>query len=158
MDLDSWAKRWCIQDAALADLRQLLGTINSGLNPIDVAMSEAGVQSQIRLEASQKGCRLWRNNVGAAHMQDGSFIRYGLANDSTGVNRTIKSADLIGIRPVKIEQYMVGWILGQFLSREIKKPNWKYTGTDREKGQLQWAQLILSLGGDACFASGIGTI
>ncbi len=121
-------------------------------------LSEAALQNLVKLEASNKGCRLWRNNVGAAYMKDGSFIRYGLANDSATLNREIKSADLIGIRPVLITPDMVGTILGQFLSREIKASGWKYTGTDREKAQLAWAELILSLGGDAAFAVGEGTI
>lgn len=158
MELDQWAKRWCIADAAIAELRQIWGIIDTGINPKDLATSEAGVQSIIKLEASRKGCRLWRNNLGATHTIDGSFIRYGLANESTGINQRIKSADLIGIRPVIIEPCMIGWTIGQFMSREIKPANWKYKGTEREKAQMKWAQLILSFGGDACFATGEGTI
>lgn len=156
MQLDQWAKKWCISSAAIADLRQILGTAYTGVTKEE--LSEGGVQSRVRLEASQKGCRLWRNNVGATYTTDGAFIRYGLANESTGVNKQIKSADLIGIRPIKITLEMVGMTIGQFMSREIKKANWRYTGSDREQAQLKWAELILSLGGDACFAIGEGTI
>lgn len=120
--------------------------------------SETGLSSIIRLEASMKGCRLWRNNVGATYTPKGDFIRYGLANDSSGLNREIKSADLIGIRPVVITVDMVGVTIGQFLSREVKAPGWKYKGTDRERAQLAWAELIISLGGDAGFAVSEGTI
>jgi len=119
---------------------------------------ESKIQSIIRLEASHKGCRLWRNNVGALYTKEGNFVRYGLANDSAAINKIIKSSDLIGIRPIKITQDMVGKTIGQFLSREIKKSNWKYAGTEREKAQLAWINLINSLGGDACFATGEGTI
>ena len=120
--------------------------------------SEAYIQSLVRLEASRKGARLWRNNVGAAVMQDGSFVRYGLANDSKAVNNAIKSADLIGIKPVLITLDLVGCTIGQFVSREIKASDWKYRGTDRERAQLAWALFILSLGGDAAFTNREGTI
>jgi len=157
MQLSQWASRWCIPYAAIADLRQMLGIECTNNGPKE-DRSESAVQSLVRLEASRKGARLWRNNVGAAYMQDGNFIRYGLANESTGVNRTIKSADLIGIRPIKVTHELLGVTIGQFVSREIKTPNWRYTGSDREKAQLRWAELILSLGGDACFAIGEGTL
>jgi hypothetical protein len=121
-------------------------------------MREAGILSEVRLEASEKGCRLWRNNVGATYTDKGHFIRYGLANDSAQLNAVLKSADLIGIRPIVITPAHVGKIIGQFVSREIKQSNWRYTGTDREKAQLSWAELIISLGGDACFATGKGTL
>jgi hypothetical protein len=120
--------------------------------------SEAGILSDIRLEASEKGARLWRNNVGATYTQSGNFIRYGLANDSSQLNAVIKSADLIGIRPILITQEHVGMIIGQFISREVKKPGWRYSNTDRERAQSAWAELILSLGGDACFTTGRGTL
>ncbi len=120
--------------------------------------SEAGILSDIRLEASEKGARLWRNNVGATYASNGQFIRYGLANDSANLNKAIKSADLIGIRPVLITAEHVGMIIGQFISREIKKPGWSYRHTDREQAQSNWAELIISLGGDACFATSRGTL
>jgi hypothetical protein len=91
-------------------------------------------------------------------MQDGAFLRYGLANESSSLNKQIKSADLIGIRPIKITQSMIGFTFGQFISREIKASTWKFAGSDRERAQLRWAELILSYGGDACFANGEGTL
>jgi hypothetical protein len=156
MNLSLWAMRWGISEDAMNDLRTLMGLNHNGVATGE--MSEAGVQSRIRLEASKKNCRLWRNNVGATYTPEGAFIRYGLANESSGVNKQVKSADLIGIRPVKILSYHVGMIIGQFLSREVKAANWRYTGTDREQAQLRWAELILSLGGDACFTNREGTI
>lgn len=121
-------------------------------------ITESGVSSDIRLEASQKGGRLWRNNVGALATPAGQFIRFGLANDSAQLNRAIKSADLIGIRPILITTEHIGLTIGQFVSREVKHPGWKYTGTERELAQLAWAELINSLGGDACFATSRGTL
>jgi hypothetical protein len=120
--------------------------------------AEAQVQALVRLEASKVGARLWRNNVGAATMDNGTFVRFGLANDSPTVNSKLKSADLIGIRPVLITQGHVGRTIGQFLSREVKKPGWKYTGNEREKAQLHWAELIVSLGGDAAIITGTGSL
>ena len=120
--------------------------------------SESGVSSDIRLEASERGYRLWRNNVGAAYTSTGQFIRFGLANDSAQLNKVIKSADLIGIRPILITPAHVGMTIGQFISREVKHSTWKYTGTERERAQLAWAELVNSLGGDACFTIGRGTL
>lgn len=120
--------------------------------------SESAVLSDIRLEASERGARLWRNNVGATYTQRGDFIRYGLANDSKALNTALKSADLIGIRPVLITSEHVGSIIGQFISREIKHPGWRFNGTPRELAQLAWADLIMELGGDACFATSRGTL
>ena len=120
--------------------------------------SEARILSELRLEASELGYRLWRNNVGATYTSSGDFIRSGLANDSATLNKSIKSADLIGIKPILITQSHVGQIIGQFVSREVKSAGWNYSATDRERAQLSWAELILSLGGDACFATGKGTL
>lgn len=120
--------------------------------------SEAWAQSQVRLEASRAGCRLWRNNVGALLDARGVPVRYGLLNDSAALNRHVKSADLIGIKPVTIGLGHVGTVLGQFLSREIKAPGWRYSGDGREQAQLAWCHLVTSLGGDAGFATGAGTL
>ena len=121
-------------------------------------MNEASVQAAIRLEASQKGLRLFRNNCGAGFMRNGSFIRFGLANDSTAVNAVIKSADLIGIRPVVIEQWMVGHILGIFCSVECKASDWKPDNSDRYKAQLAWQSLIQSYGGEAHILNQTGSL
>ena len=109
----------------------------SRLNTAQVAnwsysVLESELQQQIRAEASRAGCVLWRNNVGAL---DG--VRYGLANDSRAMNQLHKSADLVGIEPVLITQAMVGSVVGRFLAREVKRPGWTWTGTEREQAQLQ---------------------
>lgn len=116
--------------------------------------TEAGAQVQVRLAATRTGVRLWRNNVGAGKLADGSFIRWGLANESTEMNRLLKSGDLIGIRPVLITPEHVGRTLGQFVSREVKRPGWRYTGNQRETAQQAWVDLIRRLGGDADFTTG----
>ena len=155
----SWAARWGVPPAAMAELQsQMLMLDGAPTGPATIGKSEAAVQNAVRLEASRKGGRLWRNNVGAGYSDTGDFLRWGLANDSAQVNRTIKSADLIGLRPVLIEPKHVGLVLGQFVSREIKASGWKFSGTEREVAQLNWATLVNTLGGDARFATGEGTL
>lgn len=157
MKFFEWAKRWNVPPQAIDELTISLTKGKPVVQTIEQA-SEAAVMALVRLEASKKGARLWRNNVGATYTKDGSFIRYGLANESKNINESLKSADLIGIKPVEITPEMVGLIIGQFVSREIKPPGWEFKGTKREQAQLAWAQLVNSLGGDACFATSEGTL
>lgn len=122
-------------------------------------MKEGEVSRLIRLEASRKRVYLWRNNVGATYTRNGSFLRYGLANESKEMNRKLKSGDLIGIRPIVIEQWMVGGVIGQFVSRECKKSNWKESKTSpREIAQRAWRDLIIRLGGDAAIVTKEGSL
>lgn len=157
MNLLQWAAKWGIPYEAIYDLRREFGTVDTDPAPIRGA-SEAAVQNNVRLEASRKGLRLWRNNVGACMDDAGNFIRYGLANDSKKMNDLIKSSDLIGIRPVTVTQDHVGLIIGQFVAREVKSGDWSYSGTDRERAQLRFLELVASLGGDAAFAVGEGSL
>lgn len=157
--INEWAQRWGVSPLALSELATLIQTntpepAHAPANPI----SEAGVQNIVRLEASKKGIRLWRNNVGAYQDEYGNFIRYGLANDSQAMNRAIKSSDLVGIRPVLIEPHMVGYTIGQFVAREIKSGNWRYKGTKHEQAQSRFLELVCTMGGDGSFANSEGTL
>lgn len=156
-NLFMWAQKWGISTAAVKDLIDELGAGQPSINTVP-GTSEAAIQSQVRLEGSRNGCRLYRNNVGACQDSTGRHIRYGIANESKKMNEHIKSSDLIGIRPVKITEDMVGSTIGQFMAREIKAGGWQYAGTDREQAQLRFLELICSLGGDACFANSVGSI
>jgi hypothetical protein len=112
--------------AALHELQQAFGQLNND-PPHMAGKSEGAVQALVRLEATRKGKRLFRNNVGAGYLQDGSFIRWGLANDSKAVNDVCKSSDLIGISPELITAADVGQPRGRFIAREIKEAGWQYS-------------------------------
>ena len=158
MNLHQWAIKWGVPIEAVEDLRREFGLVSTEPNRTKDGESEAAVQTRIRLEASRKGGRIWRNNVGATMDENGNFIRFGLCNDSKQMNATIKSADLVGIRRVAITQAHVGGVIGQFIAREVKAANWQYAGTPREEAQLKFLELVASLGGDAAFATGEGTL
>lgn len=177
MTFQEWAVRWGISQQAFAELIALSivtpepDALAGGkkFEP-HISRSEAYVQSAIRLEAPQRGVYLWRNNVGAGanvqlkdlcdecRMKTRRPIRWGLGNDSKALNETIKSADLIGLKPVLITADMVGTIIGKFFSRECKREDWNYSGTMEENAQLAWAALINSLGGDAKIVKATGSL
>ena len=151
--IHDWAARWGVSSAALTDLLTVFGAVNTDPKPSNFK-NEAEVQAAVRIEATEKGGRLWRNNLGATFDTRGNFIRYGLCNDSKKLNEKIKSSDLIGLKPINID----GTIVGQFIAREVKRPGWTYTGTAAEEAQLRFLQLVTSLGGDASFTTNIGTL
>ncbi len=154
-----WAARHRVSLQALQELQAIFGMHGGHTLPAAVkGTSEAAVQAAVRLEAARKGVKLFRNNVGALLDERGVPVRYGLANESKQVNEVMKSADLIGWRPVAIGPQHVGQVIGQFVSREVKEVGWRYTGRDREPAQLAWAQLVTSAGGDAAFCTGEGTL
>jgi len=158
MNLNEWAIKWGVPYAATEDLKRRMGMVNTDPAATVAGESEAAVQNRIRLEASRAGARVWRNNVGAMLTEDGSFVRYGLANDSQQMNARIKSSDLIGLKPVLITPEHIGQVLGVFIAREVKPGGWRYTGTPRELAQLRFLELVASIGGDACFVTGEGTL
>lgn len=147
-----WALSEGIPFEAIRRLEQRLGTFSPPV-PGAPGLSEAAVQSALRLRVSAGGGVAWRNNVGAGRMDTGSFVRFGLANDSPAMNRLIKSSDLVGIQPVLVTPGHVGMRIGQFWAREVKRGGWAYSGTAREVAQLRFMELVNALGGDAAFAS-----
>lgn len=154
MTLEQWALRWSVPHAALQELRATFGHDEPFLLTDVLGSSEAAAQARIRVDASRAGWRVWRNNNGAGKLADGSFVRWGLANDSAGLNKRLKSSDLIGIRPVRIEPRHIGTLIGQFVSLEVKEVGWRYSGTEREVAQDAWLRLVYSLGGHARFTTG----
>jgi len=169
--LAEWAARWGIPSQALAELAAC-SIVEPDPDNLVGGKTEAYVQSAIRgIEAPSKGVFLWRNNVGAGSIyRDDDLcdtcrmrlkkrpVRWGLANDSSRVNKVIKSADLIGIQRVLITSDMVGKYIGQFKSRECKSEDWQYTGTPEEQAQLAWATIINDNGGDAKIVKAVGSL
>lgn len=153
--LNEWAAKWGVNQQAVQELRFLLSTLPPDT---EAGGSEAGAQSRVRLECSRKGWLVWRNNVGAYKADNGSLVRYGLANDSPEMNRRVKSSDLIGLRPVIITSDMVGLTVGQFVALECKRPGWSYHGTAREEAQNRFIATVNAAGGFARFVTGEGQV
>lgn len=152
LNLTTWAARWGVPLEALQDLRAQLGLVNDLPAPIS-GTSEAAVQNRVRLAAAERGGRRWRNNSGAYRDESGRLVRYGLANDSAAMNKVLKSSDLIGFDPLLITPEHVGQTVAVFAAEECKPVGWQYTGTDRERAQLAFIQLVLANGGHARFVS-----
>ena len=146
---EQWAQDWAIDSIALKDLQLRLSQTTKS----PAGTPEAVVQQAIRLAASSKGIRLWRNNNGACKDDTGRHIRYGLANDSKKINAHLKSSDLIGITPVVVAPADIGRTLGIFTSIEVKRGGWEYHGGARERAQLAWLELVAAFGGIAKFAN-----
>lgn len=161
MILYQWAHAWGIPFAAVADLEARMGVRDVGVLAVPQKgdpMSEAAVSNRVRVEASRKGARLFRNNVGVLPDDTGRPVRYGLANDSPQVNKVIKSADLIGWQSHRIEPADVGRLVAVFLSVETKAPGWSYSATPREVAQRAWADMVVAAGGRALFVNREGLI
>lgn len=126
-----------------------------------VGGSEAGSQQRARLTIAQQGAKSWRNNVGATPAKcihcNGRLpvVRYGLSNESTKLNKKIKSSDLILAIPRLVTPQMVGTQIAQFGSVEVKKPGWKFNPNDEhEVAQLTWLNLTNEIGGYGRFSTG----
>ena len=104
---------------------------------------EAPAQAEIIVRAFEMGYALWRNNSGVAR-EEHRHIRFGLGNDSAKINKVWKSGDLIGIGPN-----------GRFMMTEVKKPGWKFTGTEREVAQANAINQVNALGGIAFFCTSV---
>lgn len=145
ISLTEWQQKHQVSDVAMKELAD--GFINEAApSPLT---KEAHIMDACRLEASRQGGRLWRNNSGAGMLENGSFVRWGLGNESTGINKVMKSADLIGVKPVLITPEMIGSTVGVFWSVECKHSGWSTKQVD--PAQLAWAVLIKKLGGIATF-------
>ena len=163
MTLDDWLTRWSVPEQCLLELQDVLNTPTVTTETVGAlaGVSETAVQQNIRVEASKRGLRLWRNNVGACIDENDRHIRYGLANDSKKMNKVIKSSDLIGITPHLVMQGDVGHVHGIFTSIEVKKAGWQFgrakigEQADRERAQHAWLKLVTSMGGFAKFATGV---
>jgi hypothetical protein len=145
MTLIEWAFKHNIPSAALQDLCWS----SLWLKKPECEQSETSVQREMRLAAARKNKYLYRNNRGAGKLENGSWVRWGLANDSKLLGDAVKSGDLIGLESVLITPEMVGTYIGRFLSVEVKTSHWKFSGTLEECAQIQWATIINAQGGRA---------
>lgn len=143
--INDWARTWGVPPAAIADLAARLTL--PAVAPVS-GLSEAAVASRMRLEAGRKGIWLGRNNSGVAFNEKGQPVRFGLGNESSHINADFKSSDYLGLKPGT----------GQFIARETKESNWRYRGTDREEAQLNFLVFITTMGGDAAFCTGEGSL
>lgn len=150
MTLQEWARRWNLPQEALDEMRSSM-MLELPVHQERPSNSEAATQQRVRLDAAQRGEILWRNNVGAMQDDTGRVVRYGLANESKAMNQSIKSSDLIGIRPLTVTPDHVGFKLGIFVAREVKAPGWRFSGTQRELAQQKFLDLVRLHGGDAAF-------
>lgn len=158
MWVDQWGADWQITAPALEDLKRRLGVAHVVPEPEARGKSEKYSSSLVTLEAGEKGVTLTRNNVGALLDERGVPVRYGLFNETKAVNEVLKSWDLVGWRPLLITPRMVGFVVGQFVGREIKHPGWVYTGAGREEAQMRCTTMALADGCDVGFATGRGTL
>lgn len=152
MTLTEWAYKWHIPHQAFQELCASALCIGEA----DGDRSEAYVQSQVRLEAAEKNKYLYRNNRGAGKMDSGSFVRFGLANDSKKIGDAFKSGDLIGWEPVFITPELVGCTVARFLSVEVKRTDWRFSGSLEDMAQISWATLVNVNGGRAVIVNGPG--
>lgn len=157
MTLDDWMKKWGISEEAITDLADSISYGITSDIPKNI-ITESDVMNCVRMEASLNNAVLMRNNVGALMDARGRPVRFGLMNDSKKLNQTVKSHDLIGFRKKLIDVNDVGKTLPIFLTRECKKPGWKYKGVGREKAQLAFALWLLAAGADSGFCTGPGSI
>lgn len=153
---NQWIKRHNIPQQAVDELRMML--IANHLTVPRKGVSESAVQSAVRLEAAENNVWFTRNNVGVLKNDKGVPVRYGLCNSSPQENKVCKSSDLIGIKPLLITPDMIGSTVGQFIARETKRVDWQWSGNEHEQAQLNFLNLVVSLGGDAAFCNGVGSL
>lgn len=72
-----WQLKHKISDEAMVELRTMMAYTMTA-PPTSGMSSEAATQQLLRLKVSAAGGRVWRNNVGAGKMQNGSYIRWGV--------------------------------------------------------------------------------
>jgi hypothetical protein len=71
-------------------------------------------------------------------------VRFGLANDSAKLNKSVKSSDLIGFTPVRGAAV--------FTAIECKREDWLWAGSPREIAQQKFHTVVRASGGLAGFA------
>ena len=93
MSLHDWALKHGVSIHAFDELLLLMGAVD-GEEFTGSDKPETVVQNNVRIAASGQGWFLNRNNVGVLKDVTGRPVRYGLANDTKGKNKVLKSGDL----------------------------------------------------------------
>jgi hypothetical protein len=104
---------------------------------------EAPILAATRLEASNLGGRLFRNNRGLFYTMSGSKTRAGLEADG--------ASDLIGGFPVVVTPEMVGHTVFIFTAVETKKSAWTAPKGETEEQQQKFINFVNKMGGIAFF-------
>lgn len=146
--MKSWVRRWNIPELAVRELMQILAHVALAPASSPTKGSEAQVIQELRTLAPRHNGYLWRNNSGALMDDRGNMVRYGLANDSTRLNKVFKSPDLIGFTIINN--------LAIFTAIEAKRPGWQRPVTERENAQAAFLKLVHAGGGIALFATAAG--
>lgn len=114
-----------------------------------MASKETVVLNQILLKLSQKGYRLFRNNIGTGWMGSGKTIQAGggdvLLKNARAVAFGVGGeggSDLIGWRSVEITPDMVGKKIAQFAAVEVKAPGGRAT-----ESQINFIKQVNNAGG-----------
>lgn len=149
MILDEWAQRWALPQQAIDELQQITANYSDG----DSTKSEAAVASECRLELNMRGIITMRNNVGVLDDKKGRPVRFGLCNETAGMNKVIKSSDDICIIPYVVKPQDVGRKLGVFLGVEHKERSWNFTGEGRETPQANFQRMLANVGAVGVFAN-----
>lgn len=101
-----------------------------------MSTAETNIVNKIRIASAKLGTTLFRNSKGLFFTKDGRRVAGGLIAQG--------SADLIGIKCVKITPEMVGGIIGVFVALEIKTATGKASAE-----QLQFIEFVKFNGGIA---------
>jgi hypothetical protein len=57
-----------------------------------------------------------------------------------------------------VSQGLPGYKVGRFLSVEVKRPSWKWSGTADELAQLKWSTFVNDAGGRAIITNRTGVL
>ena len=108
-------------------------------------MLEKSVLQRIRIQLSEAGFVLFRNNSGQYTAHDGSVIRYGVCNPG--------GSDLLGWKTITITKEMVGQKISQFAAIEVKTSTGKLS-----EPQRNFLEQVKKSGGIAHVAFGINKL